>query len=107
MSRALVQALQARGVDVQSALDVGLIRIPDLQHLEHAATEGRVLYSANVGDFHRLHTEFLEAGRSHAGIILIRQSYSIGEQTRRVLRLLASRTAEDMNNHLEFLSHWA
>jgi hypothetical protein len=43
----------------------------------------------------------------HAGIILMRQQhYSVGEQMRRLLRLMASKSAEDMENWVEFLSAW-
>ena len=31
---------------------------------------------------------------------------SVGEQMRRLLRLIAARTAEDMRNRIEFLSNW-
>lgn len=107
MSRALVQALTARGIDVESALNAGMVEIEDQLHLEYAARNGRVLYSANVRDFHRLHYEFLRDGRSHSGIILVpQQYYSVGEQLRRLLRLMAAKSAEDMEGQLEFLSNW-
>jgi hypothetical protein len=45
--------------------------------------------------------------RSHAGIVLGRQKqYSIGEQMRRLLKLVAARSSEQMGNRLEFLSAW-
>ena len=34
------------------------------------------------------------------------QRYSIGEQMYRLLNLVAKRTAEEMQNHVEFLSAW-
>jgi len=107
MSRGLVQALTARGIDVESALDAGMIGIEDERHLEYAARNGRALYSANSRDFQRLHYELLGDGRSHSGIILIpQQNYSVGEQLRRLLRLTAAKSAEDMEGRLEFLSNW-
>jgi len=46
-------------------------------------------------------------GKSHAGIILAnQQQYSVGEQMRRILRLIAAKSAEDMRNWVEFLSAW-
>ncbi len=48
------------------------LRDPDL--LELAISEGRVLVSANVGDFMPLVRELNEAGRSHPGCILIPKS---------------------------------
>ena len=72
MDNDLVQALRARGVDVVTALEVGMIEREDEEHLDHATAQGRVLYSFNVGDFYRLHTTYLAEGKSHAGIILAR-----------------------------------
>jgi len=75
--------------------------------LEFARTNGRVLFSFNISDFQRLHTEYLSQGESHAGMILApQQQFSIGEQIRRLLKLAAARSAEEMENRLEFLSNW-
>lgn len=104
---ALVRALRARRVDVLTALEAAMIERSDEEHLEYAAKEGRVLYSFNVKDFYRLHQEYLACGKSHAGIILARQQhYSVGEQTRRLLKLIATRSAEEMRNQVEFLGAW-
>lgn len=73
MDKALVRALQARGVDVTTALDEGMIERDDAEHLDYATGQGRVMYSFNVGDFYRLHTTYLTQGKTHAGIILARQ----------------------------------
>jgi hypothetical protein len=107
MRQALVQALRARAVDVVTALDVGMIEVADEEHLEWAAAQGRVLYSFNVGDFNSLHTAWLSQGRSHAGIILApQQRFSVGEQMRRLLNLIATQSTETMRDRLEFLSAW-
>lgn len=103
----LVSALRARGVDVITAREAGLIEQKDEVHLEYATRQGRALLSFNVGDFHRLHTSFLREGKSHAGIILARQQrYSVGEQMRRLLKLIAAKSAEEMSNQVEYLSAW-
>ena len=107
MQRGLVEALSLRGVDVVTALEAGLKERSDQQHLEYAASQGRALYSFNVADFCRLHSEFLTRRKPHAGVILARQQqYSVGEQMRRLLKLIASLSAEEMQNRLEFLSVW-
>jgi hypothetical protein len=106
-NRDLVRALRARAVDVMTALDVGMIHRDDEDHLEYATDKSRVLYSFNIGDFCRLHSDWLAKGRSHAGIILgPQQTYSVGEQMRRLLTLIARKSAEDMKDNVEFLSHW-
>lgn len=108
MQRALVGALRARGVDVLTAFEASMIEHSDEEHLEFATAQGRVLYSFNIKDFYRLHTVYLAQGKSHAGIILARQQrYSIGEQVRRPLKLIATKSAEEMRNQqVEFLSAW-
>ena len=46
--RDLVQALRARGVDVITAQEVGMIERTDAEHLQFATEGNRVLYSFNV-----------------------------------------------------------
>lgn len=107
MDADLVHALRIRGVDLSTALEQGMIQRDDRDHLELATSQGRVLYSFNVGDFQRLHTKNLRAARHHAGIILAQQQrYNIGEQMRRLLRIIASLSAEEMIDSLVFLSAW-
>ena len=107
MDKDLAEALRQRGVDVLTALKAGMIERPDAEHLEFAASQQRVLYSFNVGDFAALHHDFLSNGRHHAGIVLARQQrFSLGEQMRRLLRLIAARTDKEMQDKIEFLGAW-
>lgn len=107
MWQALVTALRARGIDVQTALEAMMIARMDEDHLAFATAQGRVLCSFNVGDFYRLHTRSIAQHQSHTGIVLARQQqYSVGEYMRRLLRLRAHLTAEEMHNRVEFLSAW-
>jgi hypothetical protein len=107
MDTDLVRALRLRGVDVLTARDVGLIAQPDADHLDYAVAEGRALYSFNVADFMMLHRERIAAGEHHAGIILAQQQrYGVGEQMRRLLRLIGTKPAERMYDSVEFLSAW-
>ncbi len=107
MDSDLVAALRSRGVTVITALDAGLSEKPDEKHLAFAAERGCVLYTFNVSDFYRLHTEWVRAAREHAGMILApQQRFSIGEQLRRLLRLRATLSSDSMRNQVEFLSNW-
>lgn len=107
MDRDLGRALRARGVDVITAQEVHMMGRSDEDHLLYATDEGRVLYSFNRGDFFRLHTQLVADDQSHAGIVPARQQhYSVGEQMRRLLRVMALRSADDMRNRVEFLSAW-
>lgn len=107
MDDALVGALRVRGVDVLTAFEAGMIERPDEEHLDYATGQGRVLYTFNVADFCRIHVEYQSSSRPHAGIVLGRQKqYSIGEQMRRLIKIIAARSPEQMTNHFEFLSAW-
>lgn len=107
MDEDLVRALRVRGIDVLTALEAEMIEHLDEEHLEFATRERRVLYSFNVKDFYRLHQEHLAQGEPHAGIILARQQrYSVGEQMRRLLKLIATKSEEEMRNQVGFLSAW-
>ncbi|MEH1936351.1 MAG: hypothetical protein V7L14_22145 [Nostoc sp.] len=37
---------------------------------------------------------------------MAQQGYSVGEQMRRLLKLIAAKPAENMQNQVEFLSSW-
>jgi uncharacterized protein DUF5615 len=107
MSHALVRGLRARGVDVITALEEGMIERGDQEHLEYAAKLQRVLYSFNVADFYNIHSRYLSDDREHAGLILARQQqFTVGEQLRRLLRLIAKVPADQIKNRVEFLGAW-
>ena len=107
MERAVVSGLRARGIDVITAHEAGIIDGTDDEQIEFATLKRRVLFSFNVSDFCRIHTEVLSQGKSHAGMILApQQRYSVGERIRRLLILIAARSAAVMQDQLEFLSNW-
>jgi len=107
MQRAVLAGLRARGVDATTALEAGMTDRSDEEQLDFARSEGRVLFTFNVSDFCRIHAELLAQGKSHAGIIVApQQRYSASERVRRLLKLIAAKTAEQMHGHLEFLSNW-
>ena len=107
MEMRLVRTLRSHGLDVLTALEAGMRHHDDEGQLQLAADQGRSLYSFNVGDYLAIHNKWMSAGRSHAGIILSPQRrYSVGEQSRRLVRLVTSQTLDSMCNRVEFLSQW-
>jgi len=54
----------------------------------------------------KLHKQFLAGNRFHAGILLMQQDFSIGERLYGLSVLVASITAEDMSNQMNFLSNY-
>ncbi len=91
MRDALIEALRARGVDVLTALEADMIGRPDRDHLDYAIRQGRVLYTFNVSDFCRLHSDYLSEGKPHSGIVVApQQRYSVGSQMRALVKLIAA-----------------
>ncbi len=103
----LVRALRLRDVDVLTSAEAGMNGRSDGEQLEFASSCGRAVYSFNSRDFFQLHTEFLSQGKTHAGLILApQQELSIGEQLRRLLKLIAARSAEEISGQIEFMGKW-
>jgi len=98
MNRALLLALRQRNIDVITVNEVQTQGLTDEAQLLWASTDGRAICTYNARDFSQLHQQFLSSGRSHAGIILMRQSFSIGERLYGLSTLVASMTAEDIQN---------
>lgn len=102
---ALIQALQNADLDVVTVADVGRLGYCDREQLIWAAEQERVIYSFNIGDFCRLHSNFIAEKKNHTGIVLARQQqYSVGQQLRGLLKLAADKSAQEMVNNLMFLS---
>ena len=68
IARALAIQLRGRGVDIVRCEEVGLAEISDEAHLTYATEKNRVVVTADA-DFLRLHQEWQEQGKAHAGII--------------------------------------
>ena len=66
-----------------------------------------MIYSFNIGDFCRLHRDYLVKEKTHTGIILApQQQYSIGQQLTGLLKLVAALSAEEMIDRLVFLNSY-
>ncbi len=101
----LIQALRARRIDILTVSEANLLSENDELQLDFATSESRVVFTFNRGDFFHLHTEWLTKGKMHTGIIVSDQ-LSTGVIIRRLLKLIDSKSAEEMENWLEFLSSW-
>ena len=106
MDSALLDALRLRNIDVLSTNEAQMSSRSDEEQLKWALDNQRVIYSFNVRDFYRIHTNLVKQGQRHAGIILGVQNYSIGDQMRLILRIITNKSAQEMENQLEFLSAW-
>ena len=101
----LARELRKRGVDAIAAEEVGMEEELDPQQLAFAVSQGRAILTFNRGHFVRLHTDYMERGWEHYGIIVSRQ-YGLGETLRRIWNLVSALSAEEMMNRLEYLSQW-
>lgn len=107
MENSLVHALRSRHVDVVTVFEAGMGGKSDDDNLLWSSDAGRVLYTFNAADYCRIHTRWLELGRHHGGIVVAaQQRLPIGEQARRLLRLISTTSAEEMTNRLEYLGNW-
>ncbi len=71
VGKALIESgHDARALDSEPELE----GLSDLEVLELAAAEGRVLVTANIRDFEPLLREWAGESRSHAGVILVPSS---------------------------------
>ena len=102
--RAVIQGLLARGYDVHTTSEAGNLGASDVEQLQLAIELERVIYSFNIGDFARLHSQLLVAGVQHFGIVVIPdQRYSIGEKIRRLADFMSKTSAEAMINRIVYL----
>ena len=106
MDKALINGLRARNVDVITVIETKTQSYTDEKQLSLATSLNRVLYSHNISDFCRLHTEFTTESKIHSGIALLAQDYYIGEQLKAIMKFISVKTTDDMQNQLEFLSKY-
>jgi hypothetical protein len=102
---ALARALTRRGVDCLTSLAAGNDRAADDEQLAFATQENRVVLTSNQGDFAELHSRWLSAGKTHAGIVVMPQSMQIGERLRRLQGLQATVSFAQMRDHLVYLGN--
>ncbi len=107
MDDELVSARLHKNIAATTAQLAGRRRKSDEDQLIFATQQDAALHTFNIGHFHRIHSQWVGAGREHADIVLARQQrYSIGEQVRRILLIRAALTDIAMRNRAEFLANW-
>lgn len=103
----MIHNLRVRSVNVTAAIEEGRGGLSDDEQLAYATEQGRVICTCNIRDYLPLHADYLAQGKPHAGIILIHQQrFSINQQVVRLLRLIETKSAAEMQNDIEFLSNW-
>jgi hypothetical protein len=105
MYAAVSVQLRGAGLDALSTPEAGRMGQPDESQLRWAASENRAIITFNVGDFARLHHEWMLRAEHHAGVV-VSQQRPIGDVLRRLLNLAGTLTAAEMCDRLEYLSNW-
>ena len=109
VTTALAVALRQRGFVAQSAIEAGLGGEPnDEVHLAYATEHRMSVLTFNGKDFVPIAQRWALQGRDHAGIVVSEQLglEQLGELLRRVLKMLDSMTADEMQNAFLYLSQF-
>ncbi len=91
--------------DAVGAWEAGNTELVDQAQLEYAASEGRVLVTCNAQDFVPLYRKWWDAARHHSGIITSEQ-LEFGEMLRRLIYLLETVTAGEMQDMIRNLAEF-
>jgi hypothetical protein len=95
---AIGAGLRARGIDVLTTIESGHEQASDLEQLEFARGEHRVIVTRD-SDFLALAAQGIE----HAGIVFWHSKRrSIGKLVHRLVALWRTMTGEDMRNRVQF-----
>lgn len=98
VSRAVIQGLRRRGVNVLTVQEANLFAAPDEDHLALAFAQGRVIFTQDA-DFLRLHS----AGMPHAGIVYAPQHASVGDLIRGLMLIFELLEPAEMIGQVEYL----
>ncbi len=90
VSAIVAARLRKAGWDLITAHSTHRCRETDDSQLEFAAAEGRVLVTRNHLDFLKIHTAWIEAGKSHHGIVISLWRPSADVMTAKLLEVLES-----------------
>lgn len=97
---AIVAGLKRRGIEAYSSIDFQNASLSDDQQIEFAKKNGFVVLTHDA-DFLGILTE---KNTDHPGIIFVAQTQlTVGEIIRRIEYLISILTAEEMQDHVEFL----
>jgi hypothetical protein len=97
--------LRRHGFDAISVIEARRSGLSDPDQLDWAVAEERAMFTFNVGHYAQLHFNVLSTGGHHFGIIVSAQ-LPLRIVLRRLLHLLCTLSADDMQDRLEYLSSW-
>ena len=95
---AVARGLRARGIDVLTVVEAGMLGATDEEHLAHAKSEGRVIFSRDK-DFLRLGTTIPD----HAGVIYADMQTPIGAVINGLMLIHGVMAPAEMVGRVEYL----
>ncbi len=98
----LAKLLLARGFDVITAKDAGMLGKDDPKQLRYATSQNRCILTHNRKHFENLHKRYLESGQNHSGILIANRRKAYDMMSRLVI-LLNKLTSDEMVNNLLYL----
>ncbi|TAE31564.1 MAG: hypothetical protein EAZ92_02610 [Candidatus Kapaibacterium sp.] len=99
---AVTSGLRLFGFDIVTAQEVGLTSQDDDIVLAYAAEHNRAVFTVNRRDFVMLHNQYILAGRTHSGILVMKYC-DIRETIRRIRVFAAHHQFDDVSNQLCYL----
>jgi predicted nuclease of predicted toxin-antitoxin system len=94
--------LCSRGFEATTAQQAGQLGKTDAEQLEYAVSQRTAILTHNRTDFENLAREYFEQEGMHYGIIVaVRNPYQ--EVVRRLLAILNSTTADEMENQILYI----
>lgn len=98
----IASLLRSRGFEATTAQQAGQIGKTDAEQLEYATSQSVTILTHNRADFENLAREYFGQERFHHGIIIaVRNPYQ--EIVRRLLTILNSTTADEMENQILYI----
>ena len=94
--------LRARGFVAITTQDAGKLASADHEQLEYAISQRRTLLKHNRADFEALAKRYFESGQMHHSIIIAVRRPS-NELVKRLLPILNSITADEIENQLRYI----
>lgn len=98
----IAELLRSRGFESTTVRQADRLGKTDAEQLQYATSRRAALVTHNRNDFEKLAQEYFEGQKKHFGIIIVvRHPYQ--EIVRRLLLILDSTTADEMENQVVYI----
>ena len=102
---AIATGLRLRGYDVMTVKEANRRGLSDIEQLRYAVSEKWAVFTFNIADFCKLHSELIRKGSTHEGIILSAQ-LPIGVVVKRLVKILGRMKSDEIRNKVVWLSDY-